>query len=97
VIHEIVELNVKRAEAQAFEEAFRNASPLIAATNGYRGHTLRRSLESPGRYFLQVEWDTVESHTVNFRQSPLYAEWKALLHHFYNPLPVVEHFEEVSL
>jgi heme-degrading monooxygenase HmoA len=83
--------------AAAFEAAFRQAAPLIASSPGYRSLTLQRRLDAPGRYLLLVGWDTVEDHTIGFRQSPAYQEWKALLHHFYDPFPVVEHFEQVDL
>lgn len=53
----------------AFETAFRRASPLIAASPGYIRHTLHRRVEAPGRYLLLVEWETLEAHTVGFRQS----------------------------
>ncbi|MDQ1564954.1 MAG: hypothetical protein QOI14_1905 [Actinomycetota bacterium] len=51
-------------------------------------------MESPNLYLLLVEWDSVEAHTDGFRTSPEYESWKALLHHFYDPFPVVEHFAE---
>jgi heme-degrading monooxygenase HmoA len=85
------------ATAAAFEDAFRRASPLIASTPGYLGHMLQRRTDAPGRYLLLVEWETVEAHTVGFRRSAAYQEWRALLHHFYDPFPVVEHFEAVDL
>lgn len=88
-------LQVKPGEEAAFEAAFREASPLIAQTSGYAGHTLQRCLEQAGRYLLLVQWQTLEAHTVGFRQSSQYQQWKALLHHFYDPFPVVEHFETV--
>jgi heme-degrading monooxygenase HmoA len=88
-------LNVRPGQEAAFEETFRTASPLIAATPGYLGHELQRCLETKGRYLLLVRWQTLEAHTVGFRQSSAYQEWKRLLHHFYNPFPVVEHFESV--
>lgn len=81
----------------AFEAAFRQASPLIAATPGYLAHTLERRIEAPGRYLLLVEWERLEDHTVGFRQSAAYQEWKHLLHHFYDPFPTVEHFQAVDL
>jgi heme-degrading monooxygenase HmoA len=62
---------------------------------GYRGHELHRCLESPNRYLLLVRWRAVEDHTVGFRQSAQYGEWRRLLHHFYDPFPVVEHFERL--
>lgn len=81
----------------AFEAAFRRASPLIAASPGYRSHRLERRLEAPGRYLLLVEWETLEDHTVGFRGSAAYQQWRALLHGFYDPFPTVEHFTQVDL
>ena len=85
------------ATCQAFEAAFRQASSLIAASPGYLGHRLERRVEAPGRYLLLVEWATLADHTVGFRQSTAYEEWRALLHPFYDPFPTVEHFERVDL
>jgi heme-degrading monooxygenase HmoA len=93
MILEAAILNVRAGEESAFEAAFAVASPIIAATPGYISHQLQRCIETQGRYLLLVEWRTLESHTVNFRDSPDYVEWKKLLHHFYDPFPVVEHFE----
>jgi heme-degrading monooxygenase HmoA len=63
--------------------------------DGYISHELQRCLETPGKYLLLVEWRSLEDHTVGFRQSAGYLEWKRLLHHFYDPFPTVEHFETV--
>ena len=82
---------------RAFEAAFRQASPLIAASPGYIRHTLHRRIEAPGRYLLLVEWESLEAHTVGFRQSAAYQEWRRLLHPFYDPFPTVEHFQPVDL
>ena len=100
MIREVALLDLRSADPEtcrAFEAAFRQASPLIAATPGYLGHTLDRRLEAPGRYLLLVEWETLAAHTVGFRQSASYKAWKTLLHPFYDPFPTVEHFEEVDL
>jgi heme-degrading monooxygenase HmoA len=59
---------------------------------GYISHELRGCLEHSTRYMLLVQWQTLEDHTVGFRGSPQYQEWKALLHHFYDPFPTVEHY-----
>jgi heme-degrading monooxygenase HmoA len=85
-------LDVRAGEFERFEQAFRRAEPLIGASAGYQRHELRRCLEKPGRYLLLVWWDSLEAHTKGFRGSPAYQEWKALLHHFYDPFPVVEHY-----
>lgn len=57
--------------------------------------SLSRSVESPNLYLLLVEWDSVEDHTDGFRQSAEYQRWKRLLHHFYEPVPTIEHFTAV--
>lgn len=93
MIIEVAVLNVRSGEESAFEEAFRAAAPLIAATPGYISHQLRRCLETKGRYLLLVQWKTLEAHTVEFRQGPNFSQWKQMLHHFYDPAPVVEHYE----
>jgi quinol monooxygenase YgiN len=89
-------LDVRPGESGRFEEAFARAEPLIAASAGYQRHELRRCLEQAGRYLLLVWWDSLEAHTQGFRGSAAYQEWKALLHHFYDPFPVVEHYEPLA-
>ena len=79
-----------------FEAAFELARPIIASMPGFVSLSLSRSIESPGTYLLLVTWETLEDHTVGFRGSPEYQQWRALLHHFYEPFPVVEHFEDVA-
>jgi heme-degrading monooxygenase HmoA len=93
MILEAVILNVKSITERDFEGAFKQASPLISSMNGYISHELHRCLEVKGKYLLLVRWETLEAHTIGFRGSPEYQEWKQLLHHFYQPFPIVEHFE----
>lgn len=93
MILETVILNVKPGQGAAFEAATREAAPLIAASPGYITHEIRRCIETPDRYLLLVSWQTLEDHTVGFRGSAAYQEWRRLLHHFYEPLPTVEHYE----
>lgn len=82
---------------EEFEAAFRQASPIIASMKGYLSHELQHCIEVPNRYVLLVRWETLEDHTIGFRQSAEYQEWKRLLHHFYDPFPTVEHYELVEL
>ncbi|MEU3643794.1 antibiotic biosynthesis monooxygenase [Lentzea sp. NPDC034063] len=86
-------LDVLPGSAEEFEWAFGEARELISASPGFRGLELLRCLETPSRYLLLVRWDSVEAHTVGFRQGPSYEKWSALLHRFYSPFPVVEHYE----
>ncbi|MDX1562439.1 MAG: antibiotic biosynthesis monooxygenase [Gammaproteobacteria bacterium] len=95
-ILEVAPLSVKPGHAEEFEAAFRQAQTIIAKTPGYLSHELKRCLERPDEYLLLVRWESVEAHEVNFRQSPEYQRWKALLHHFYEPFPTVSHYEAVT-
>ncbi len=95
MILEVAVLPVIEGQESEFEAAFREASPIIASMPGYLGHELQRCIEAPSRYLLLVRWETLEAHTVGFRGSPEYQRWRALLHHFYDQFPVVEHFEAV--
>ncbi|HET9657095.1 MAG TPA: antibiotic biosynthesis monooxygenase [Kineosporiaceae bacterium] len=96
VILEMAVLPVRPGQEAAFESAMRQARPLIAATPGFRGLTLSRGIENPSHYVLLVEWDSVEDHEVGFRGSDGYQQWRALLHHFYDPFPTVEHYAPVA-
>lgn len=95
MILEAAVLNVRSGETAAFEQAFAEAQAILSSMDGYISHELQRCLETPGKYLLLVEWRSLEDHTVGFRQSAGYLEWKRLLHHFYDPFPIVEHFENV--
>lgn len=85
-------LNVKAGEAPAFEIAMREALPLISATPGFISLEVLPCVETPGRYLLLVQWQTLEAHTQGFRGSDRYDKWRKLLHHFYDPFPLVEHY-----
>jgi heme-degrading monooxygenase HmoA len=95
VILEVAVLNVKPGEGDTFEAAFADAQRIIASMPGYIEHELQRCLEVENRYILLVHWQTLEDHTVGFRGSTQYQEWKRLLHHFYDPFPTVEHYTSV--
>ncbi|MGO7983738.1 antibiotic biosynthesis monooxygenase, partial [Rhizobium johnstonii] len=69
---------------------------IIAGIPGFVGLTLSRGIESSSNYLLLVHWESVEAHEVGFRGSPQYQEWRSLLHHFYEPFPIVEHFVQIA-
>ena len=95
MILEVAILDVKPGLAVEFEAAFKTASVIIASMPGYVSHELQRCLETENRYLLLVRWQKLEDHTIGFRQSAAYQEWRSLLHHFYDPFPIVEHYEIV--
>ena len=79
-----------------FEQAFSQAGLLLARSKGFVSATLSRGVESPSTYLLLVEWETLEDHTVGFRESPAFGEWRGLIGHLFDGAPDVEHFAQVA-
>ena len=95
MILETAVLQIKPTQQSAFEAAFAQAQTIIAGMKGYQSHELQKCVEVDNQYIFLVRWQTLEDHTEGFRGSAEYQEWKALLHHFYDPFPTVEHYEPV--
>ena len=95
MIQEVAILKIKPNLDQEFETAFKEASNIIETMSGYISHSLQKCIEVENQYLLLVEWETLEDHTVGFRQSQQYKTWKELLHHFYDPFPTVEHYQRI--
>ena len=93
MILEVAILDVIPNQENEFKLAFAKASPIISSMPGYVSHQLQHCIEAPNRFLLLVQWETLEAHTMGFRGSPEYQEWRKLLHHFYDPFPVVHHYE----
>lgn len=97
MILEHADIRIDPVRAAEFEEAIlRGASTVIAQAKGFRGFKVNRSIESPGRYLLMIYWDTLEDHTVGFRGSDAFAQWRAIVGPFFAQPPVVEHLELVG-
>ena len=95
MVTEIAILNIDSGQEDAFEKDFKLAGQYISSIDGYLGHTLKKCIETSGRYLLIANWRKLEDHELGFRKSEQYLKWKDLLHHYYNPFPTVEHYEEV--
>lgn len=96
MILEVAILNVKAGLSADFEKAFEEAQKIISSMEGYISHQLKKCLETDEKYILFVSWETLEAHTIGFRGSAEYQDWKKLLHHFYDPFPIVEHYMELE-
>lgn len=97
MILELADIRIQPGQQAAFEEAIeRGARTVIAKANGFQGFKVNRGIESPERYLLQIFWSTLEDHTVGFRESPAFAEWRAIVGPFFANPPQVEHYELVS-
>lgn len=94
MILEVAILKVIIGKEKSFEKDFKIAEKYISSVNGYIKHSLKKCLENRNQYILLVEWKDLESHTIGFRESQEYIEWKKLLHHYYSPFPIVEHYED---
>jgi heme-degrading monooxygenase HmoA len=93
MILEVADIRIAPGQQVAFDEAIvRGLTTVISQAKGYRGYKVNKGVESPERYVLQIFWDTLEDHTVGFRQGPLFAQWRAIVGPFFASPPVVEHF-----
>ena len=88
-------LDVIPGREAEFVDAMETAKAIIAASPGFVSFRVERCVERPSWFLLLVEWERLEDHTEGFRGSAAYEDWRAALHHFYDPFPVVEHFEPV--
>ena len=83
---------VRPGSQEEFEAAITEARKVISAASGFRSFSLRRGVESPDRYLLLVEWESVEAHNVGFRESPAFAEWRSHIAPFFDGQPQVDHY-----
>ena len=95
MVLEIAQIDVKPGMEAEFEAGVAKASAVFRRAKGCSGMALQRSEEKPARYRLFVQWATVENHTVDFRGSPDFAEWRKLVAHCFASPPEVEHVHEV--
>ncbi len=97
MILELADIRIHPNQNAAFEEAIQHGlSTVIHKAHGFRGSKVNRGIENPERYVLQVFWDTLEDHTVGFRQSEAFTQWRAIVGPFFAAPPVVEHFDLVA-
>lgn len=97
MILELADIRIHPGQNAAFEEAIqRGLTTVIGGVKGDRSFSVNRGIESPERYVLQIMWDTLEDHTVGFRQSEAFTQWRAIVGPFFACPPTVEHFEQVT-
>jgi heme-degrading monooxygenase HmoA len=94
MILELADIRIHPGQQAAFEEAIqRGVTEVISKAKGFQGYKVNKGIESPERYILQIFWETLENHTVDFRRSPAFADWRAIVGPFFAGAPVVEHFD----
>lgn len=93
MILELADIRIHPGQQQAFDSAIISGlNQVISQAQGFRGFKVNKGIESPERYILMIFWDTLENHTVDFRQSEAFAAWRAIVGPFFAQTPVVEHF-----
>jgi len=97
MILELADFSIHPHHNEAFEEALqRGIATVIAHAKGFEGFKVNRCIENPNRYVLQIFWTTLEDHTVGFRDSPAFAQWRAIVGPFFANPPMVQHFDLVA-
>lgn len=97
MILELADIRIQPGKQAEFDEAVvRGVQTVIAKARGFRGYKVEKGIESPERYVLMIFWETLENHTVDFRQSPAFTEWRAIVGPYFATPPVVEHFSLLS-
>ena len=93
MILEIAEIRIPPGQQAAFDEAIQRAlATVMVRAKGMRGYKVNKGIENPERYVLHIFWDTIEDHTVEFRNGPLFPEWRAIIGQYFASPPLVEHF-----
>jgi heme-degrading monooxygenase HmoA len=95
MVTEIAQIDIKPGSEKDFEAAVAKARAAFGRAKGFHGFELHRSIEKPQRYRLMVKWETLENHTVDFRGSENFAEWRGLVGQYFASPPEVEHTETV--
>ena len=94
MILEHADITIPVGKNAEFEDAIqRGIATVISKAKGFRDAKVHRGIESSERYVLTIHWDTLENHTVDFREGPLFPQWRAIVGPFFAKPPVVEHFE----
>lgn len=97
MILEVADIKIHPGQQQAFEQAIvHGVTTVIANAKGFIGYQVQHGIESPERYLLQIQWATLDNHTKDFRESPAFAEWRAIVGPFFAAPPSVEHFEALG-
>jgi heme-degrading monooxygenase HmoA len=95
MILEIAEFDVLAGKEQMFAKASHAASKVISQSKGFISVEFNQCLEKPTRFLAFIRWQTLEDHTIGFRESPLFTEWRAILSPFFNTAPVALHYNIV--
>ena len=93
MVLELADIRIHPGKQAEFDVAIRKGvETVIAKAKGFKGYQVNKGIESPERYLLMIFWESLESHTIDFRGSPAFADWRAIVGGFFAGQPAVEHF-----
>jgi len=97
MILEFADIRIHPGQQVAFDEAIERAvRTVVSKAQGFLGYQVHKGIENPERYLLQISWATLENHTVDFRESAAFADWRAIVGPFFAAPPTVEHFNQLA-
>src|SRR5690606_11556307 len=96
MVLEVALFDIRPGEEEQFIAAYRTAREVLATTPGCRSVRMTRGIESPSRFVLLVEWDSVEAHETNFRATDRFTTWRGHIGPYFAAPPTVEHFADVD-
>lgn len=93
MILELADIRIHPGQQASFDAAIqRGIADVVSKAKGFEGYKVNKGIESPERYILQIFWATLENHTIDFRESSAFADWRAIVGPFFAGPPTVEHF-----
>lgn len=93
MILEVVDIRIQPGTQQAFTQAVATGvATCIAPAHGFVSYQLHAGIEKPERFLLQIVWQTLEDHTIGFRQSEAFSQWRSIVGPYFAEPPQVEHF-----
>jgi len=96
MVLEVAEIKVTPGQEDAFKEAYRSARELVKVSPGLRTMRMTQGVESPSRFVLLIEWDSVEAHEQGFRETDRYVKWREAIGPYFAQPPLVEHFDNID-
>ncbi|MBC3812465.1 antibiotic biosynthesis monooxygenase family protein [Undibacterium aquatile] len=93
MILELADIRIHPGQQEQFDAAIqRGLDEVISQAKGFSGFKVNKGIESPERYVLMIFWETLENHTIDFRESPAFLQWRSIVGPFFAAPPTVEHF-----
>jgi heme-degrading monooxygenase HmoA len=95
MVLEVADIDVQAGSEADFRAAYLSAREVLATTTGCRSVRMTQGVETPSRFVLLVEWDSVEAHERNFRQTERFGQWRGAIGPYFAHPPRVEHFVDI--